>query len=522
MSWAGSSESRGRGFGWIAGGLIGAVYIVNVAQYAFHVDDAFISFRYALNLVEGHGLVWNPGERVEGYTNFLWVLLMAASLAVGVSAQSASSALGIASGVGILVALVVLSARLWGWRSSACWLAPAALVLSRSFTAWSTGGLATQFFSLLVFVAFVVLFAERRRESTHPLGSSLLFGLAALTRPEGLLFAAVAGGFQLLALGRRREFRALAWWLFPLTAIVAAHFLWRYSYYGEWLPNTFYVKVAGFSPEKSIPYLRLFLQDYALHWFLPFALIGSLVERRLTVERGLFLAAASLYIAYVFYIGGGLFEFRFLVPVFPMVYWLIADGIRAFASVAIAGGGSWLPRTLAVAAAASLLATTHLGSVKPEAKLRRGAVTSIPLMRLYAKNRAHDGKFLRALVVSGRLAPDTRIAVSGAGALPYYSRLFSVDTLGLNDSFVARQSINQPGVIGHEHVATTDYLISRKVAIHDVMNRLIFRGPPEALPRSMAGRPLRCVRVDDRYLLFATMLSDEAFDIAFERFDRVF
>ena len=41
-------------------------------------DDAFISFRYARNLLEGHGLVFNPGERVEGYTNFLWVLELAA------------------------------------------------------------------------------------------------------------------------------------------------------------------------------------------------------------------------------------------------------------------------------------------------------------------------------------------------------------------------------------------------------------------------------------------------------------
>jgi arabinofuranosyltransferase len=441
---------------------------------------------------------------------------------MGVSAQTASSALGIASGVGILVALVVLSARLWGWRSPACWLAPAALVLSRSFTAWSTGGLATQFFSLLVFLAFAVLFAERRSGSTHPLVSSLLFGLATLTRPEGALFAAVAGGFQLFDLGyRRRNLRTLGLWLAPLVIIVGAHLLWRHSYYGEWLPNTFYVKVSGFSPEKSVPYLRLFLQDYALHWFLPFALLGSLVERRMTVERGLFLAAASLYVAYVFYIGGGVFEFRFLVPVLPMIYWLIADGIRAVARATVAGH-SWLPRAFAVVTAATLLVTTHTGSVKPEAKARRGAVTSIPLMRLYAKNRARDGKFLRALVVSGRLAPDTRIAVSGAGALPYFSRLFAVDTLGLNDAFVARQSINWPGVIGHERVATTDYLVSRGVAIHDVMNRLIYRGPPDALPRTMLGRPLRCIEANGKYLLFATTLNDAAFDAVFERFDRVF
>ena len=44
----------------------------------FLTDDAFISFRYARNLLEGNGLVFNPGERVEGYSNFLWVLELAA------------------------------------------------------------------------------------------------------------------------------------------------------------------------------------------------------------------------------------------------------------------------------------------------------------------------------------------------------------------------------------------------------------------------------------------------------------
>ena len=82
-----------------------AAFAANVERQAFLGDDSFISFRYAKHLAEGQGLVWNPGDRVEGYTNFLWVLLMAAGLSVGIAPEGAPMALGVASGLGLLAAI---------------------------------------------------------------------------------------------------------------------------------------------------------------------------------------------------------------------------------------------------------------------------------------------------------------------------------------------------------------------------------------------------------------------------------
>src|SRR5947209_17045602 len=65
--------------------------------HRFIMDDAFISFRYADNLVRGWGLVWNEGERIEGYTNFLWTMLIAAALAAHLDAVASSMALGLAA-----------------------------------------------------------------------------------------------------------------------------------------------------------------------------------------------------------------------------------------------------------------------------------------------------------------------------------------------------------------------------------------------------------------------------------------
>jgi len=125
----------------IAGIAVLAWFARNVAHWRFLGDDAFISFRYARNLAEGHGLVWNVGEAVEGYTNFLWVLLMAAGMRAGIEPEMLSVALGVASGVAVLALVLWRNAKTLGWEQPLVWLAPLLLASSRSFTACSTSGI---------------------------------------------------------------------------------------------------------------------------------------------------------------------------------------------------------------------------------------------------------------------------------------------------------------------------------------------------------------------------------------------
>jgi hypothetical protein len=117
----------------------------NVHENHFLADDAFISFRYARHLADGLGLVWNPGERVEGYTNFLWVALLAGGMLAGASPEVLSVILGIASGVALLGMLVAFGARRLGWRHPYVYGPVLALGVSRSFTAWCSSGLETRF-----------------------------------------------------------------------------------------------------------------------------------------------------------------------------------------------------------------------------------------------------------------------------------------------------------------------------------------------------------------------------------------
>ena len=98
---------------WIATiPIVGILVLHGGLYFGVTADDAFISFRYAENLAVGHGPVWNTGERVEGYTNFLWVLLLSLPAALDASLVVSSQVMGVLASVGVFAAVYGL-ARVW-------------------------------------------------------------------------------------------------------------------------------------------------------------------------------------------------------------------------------------------------------------------------------------------------------------------------------------------------------------------------------------------------------------------------
>jgi len=395
-----------------------AVFANNVHRYYFLGDDAFISFRYANHLVQGRGLTWNHDERVEGYTNFLWVMMMAAVLAAGGQPEVVSNVVGIASGAALLAALSAFSARAFGRDSPFVWLAPLTLASSRTFTAWCTGGLETLFFALLVFLGLWAFLVERERRVRIPVGSALLFSLVILTRPDGVLFSAVAAAFfgAEIVLGRR-PFRAGVAWALPLVLIVGGHLLWRHGYYGYWLPNTFYAKVPGAWWEQGFRYLSLFAADYRIGWFLPLAALAPVLRR--DAASRLFAAVTLVWLTYVAAVGGDRFEFRFLVPILPYVYWLVTAALVELVKRVAAVGWRPLERALlAGVVALALLTATILGPRRPEATRSRYGVNTLANIAFYANYRAKEGKMLRRMSDDGVLPPDVVLCVGAPAPCP--------------------------------------------------------------------------------------------------------
>ncbi|MBN1654679.1 MAG: hypothetical protein JXA30_12985 [Deltaproteobacteria bacterium] len=283
------------------------------------IDDAFISYRYARNLVEGNGLVFNSGEYVEGYTNLFWTLLIAGGLALGIEAETAAHLLGLFCGLGALYFTFILTRtalpRVLSWLAG---FAPVLLLSSASFTCWSSSGMETALFVAATTSAFVAYAGNR-------VGLLVLaLSLATMTRPDGILVAFVLFAFLILQ-ERGRLRRALAA-LAVFAAVPLGLTLYRIIYYHSVLPNTFYAKVGGIPLVAGLNYILGFLLSGWAILLVP-AFYALRYRKSSWPEACYFL----VLLLYVFAVGGDSFaEWRFLLPATPC---LISLAIRGWAEV---------------------------------------------------------------------------------------------------------------------------------------------------------------------------------------------
>ena len=295
----------------------------------FLTDDAFISFRYARNLLEGRGLTFNPGEYVEGYSNFLWVLELAAIWGLsGVPPEHAAPFLSVAFTVGAVAATMWWVARLPSLRRRGlvAWMTLGFVCSSATFAVWTSGGgLETRQFTF--FIVLAVMCLSLYRDSRRGLlAASLSLAAAALTRPEGPLLAALCFGWfvvqRMADTGRPKpDWRRLIHLAAPFVVLVGAHFLWRYAYYGEWLPNTYYAKHVRPWYESGFRYLWAAAIETGLYLLIPLAVV-AMRDRWRAFRDGagaLALLLVGVHMAYVMRIGGDHFEYRPLDFYWPLL-----------------------------------------------------------------------------------------------------------------------------------------------------------------------------------------------------------
>ncbi len=353
----------------------GLVFVLHAFLYlTWFVDDAAISMTYARNLASGHGLVLYPGgERVEAYSNPLWVFLLAAFSVIGANLFATAKALGILFGFGAIQMVarlgVLLQSRAGcgaleaaggvtdGTSSShesgaAVPIGGMAALLTAAhtpFVAWTTSGLEGGLY------VFLLLWAACRflGEQVAPGGSrrpwsGLLFFLLSITRPEGILFFAAAVFVRTVWDWRDlvTKGRAVVWadWMFWVGLFAApwlAYQAWHYAEFATLVTNTYYVK----RPESSLA--RRFLSpdsrgwrnivhwagQYRLAWAVPVMVVGLAVRRSSLFDRDVrWLLVAGLSVAAFFFPlyadGDWMREFRFLVPAAPLGFLLLAGGLE--------------------------------------------------------------------------------------------------------------------------------------------------------------------------------------------------
>jgi arabinofuranosyltransferase len=425
-----------------------AAFLFESWQIPPQYDDSYISYRYASNFTHGHGLVYNVGEYVEGFSNLLWTLLVAAGLALGFEAKAVGHALGLLSGCFAMAATYWYAAA--GLRSSQRpWAAVAvALVyVSPIFARWSTAGMESPLFAAAVIGALAADAHGRDGQATT------YATLATLTRPEGALVAAAIFGFRLL----RRGFGTAAAWRGPLgyAAVMLALTAFRVAYYGDPLPNTFYAKVGGVSLGVSAVSAVFFLLGNSGLCAVP----AAFMLRHPRWRPGAAYCVAML--AYGISIGSGP---RYLMPLIP-----------CFAALGVCGVAAAFDRRAAVGALAAAVIVvggylSFFGLLGAASAAPAEAIAKAQRVRFVAHERDEDRKTehlgeLRADVLRQRDETIALVATGAIGSFGFYSGLPILDILGLVDPTIARSRPSGEGerfaLPGHQR-SNPDYVFSRK------------------------------------------------------------
>ncbi|MGZ6317383.1 MAG: hypothetical protein ACXWNQ_08995 [Anaerolineales bacterium] len=429
--------------------ILASSFIINGSRYYVLFDDAMISMRYAYNLAHGNGLVWNIGERVEGFTNPLWVGYMALVHLLPLPLSEMSLPIQITGAV-------LLAANLYFVRRIVECFTPSLLPMlaAVAFTAFYapllSWGLLGMEVSLLALLLTVVIWMILRNGLEHfSPWPYVVLAVSTLVRFDMAVPYIVILAILWLVQKQYRRLH-LMWGLGLLILFLGAQTLAREIYYGALLPNTYYLKVEGW------PFsLRILRGLYALVWFIYytgwplFLLPLSLYFYRRDWKVSLLLAVIAGQLAYSVYVGGDAWEEhgganRYIAIAMPLFFAAFAvtveahrqRAVAAFGSVRLAEIGSRLAWA-AVFAIALLNFNLLLGDWK--------SIERWDLVRRPDYVAGSDHNLQIALALQQTTKPGASIAVVGAGTIPYLlPDRTALDILGKADPVIAHEKVRAP------------------------------------------------------------------------------
>ncbi len=464
------------------------IFLNGIRSYWFYtVEDAYISFRYAQNLLAGNGLVYNPGDYVEGYTNFLWIIIISLFHLVfplPFIAKVIGACLGLLT-IGLLVFL--------GWQNNSYTyegiFAAALTACIPGFQMWSVAGLETPMF---IFFLVAAIYASTTSVSYHAFLSGICFGCASITRPEGVLFFLL---YLIPIATRIHRFHCLQY-MIGFAVIFCPHLLFRYLYYQCWIPNTFWVKGKRFQ-EGGWAYMTRYAAMTGFAVF-PFSIIGLFLKSSRSIFLSLWLPSVA-YLIYVYQVGGDWMPMgRFLVPVIPVISLSVFYALRR--------SGHRLAFHIA---AIVLLANITISSSSTFFDMIRWRRSHYVDILKWEQSHLDDweriGKWLGENAVQGEW-----MATGLGGVIPYYAGLRNIDRSGLNDKEIAQiiwKATSLEGEIDQVGRVVLDrnpkYILDDKKSF-DLLhsNPTILNPESEVISAFSDQYRVREVKIDDRYFTY--------------------
>ncbi len=449
--------------------LIGVLYavVVLVIFPKWTVDDAYIIYRYADNLANHAELTWNVGQDpIEGYTGFAMPIILAFFIKLGISSLVVSKIIGIIFYFlgGFILHLLLRKLRVLGLARS--------VVLILYFTApfcfshiWS--GMETIFFSTILLACIYALFCSLTtsdKKGQKEVGLILLLLFASFVRPEGVILAFMS----LVALGYiKLKYRNNEFWPFMVRFAILfvvpglIYFIWRWQYYGQLLPNTFYAKSSPTIFDKgSIIRLALFsiffMSIPTISCFILNLINFKSVKDQIKTRYAFMIKPEFLIVCLAIVIFAALvnfqylrsrllmnFEYRFFVPFFPI--FLIFFGVFLNLGLeALNGVKNHRPVKYWIVGALMVVLFAFQLSVNVN-KLKRFMFLRADYKSMMDDEHIPAGLFLKENVPSD----ECLIVIHDTGAIPYYSKLKTIDFSRLNDEVLLRGKLSSEEILDY-------------------------------------------------------------------------
>ncbi len=401
--------------------------------FNFTIDDAYISMRYAENFANGNGLVYNPtDDPLEAYSNFIFVLLESLLVILGLKSVIAVKVMSYSFGIGNLLLLNVIGQLILGAKNKRNEIGIILILVATSspFIIWTVGGLETLQFTFTILAVFTsYLYAEQSKDiklksKWYLLGDTLAL-VVMLSRPEGILFTFGAFVYRVI----NKSFMGSVY----ISVLIIIYFIWKWSYFGDLMPTPYYAKAYQIDflggIHRAYEFLKINL-NFIYIIVLP-TIFTTIILKFKQQQYGVQLFAVLFTLIYLLYILSLGYQvsmddaYRYYVPLIILMAILFFFSIN-FTSYKLSNGVMISLIVLLVIIRITDLKTAWEKDINWD-----------------ALNYKVSGKSIGYGLVSGHIAlgkwlnenadKNSVIVVHDAGAIPYFSRLRTIDVWSLCD-----------------------------------------------------------------------------------------
>ena len=425
--------------------ILRSSFVISGDRFFTLFDDAMISMRYAKNLAYGYGLVWNPGgEKVEGYTNLLWVLYMSVLHLLPIPQSKISVFIQVSGALFLTTNLFFVKKIADLISSNSAFVSLCAVFLTAFYFPLSNWSLQGMEVGVLTLIMGMSIWGTLRsiKLNEFSVWPYILLGVGTLVRIDMIVLFLTIVVFVAIVDEKNRS-KTLVFGLLVLMVFVLLQTLFRLWYYGEILPNAYYLKMTGYPLllriTRGLYVLLLFI--WRMNWLLFLVPLSILLCQREKPMLLLF-CAFLVQMAYSVYVGGDAWEWwggsnRYLSIVMPIFFllfscglWQISQQVESF--LLQTHKRDWRRYLQCGLLALALISLLNFNAI-------RGPVALADWWLIFPPLHVNDNResVNTALLLKEITNDQARIAVVWAGAIPYFSDRYSVDLLGKNDREIA-------------------------------------------------------------------------------------